>query len=371
MSQCSAGIQRFTLIQRLALTQRHALCVIALFGGVLFLSSCSYNKLRDFALENADQIDPETIDDDITDKTQSSILEFVEIIKGGSQAFGGVSGQFARLMLGSDDEIRFKRPIAVGGIDNFLYIVDEDPRVVYIYDLEARKISVLGNIAVHFVGNPGNIYVAQDYSFYIVDVGGKQVLHFSQDGELLTNFKDPANLSRPIDVIVDEVTQEVLVADGSYSHIVVFNQAGIAKTLIGKRGNTVGTFRAITAIARGAAGLYVLDRLEMPIQVLNMQGRFEFAFGESEQVYPTSISISSEQMVFVSDRSDNTIRIYKNRVLIGKVGTGGAAPGRFRLITSLSVVGDLLYVADSGNRRVQVFRIMQQISPAKLDAPSL
>ena len=357
MSQCSAGIQRLTLI-------RFSVTIVTLISFLLLISSCTYSRLREIALENADQIDPSIIDDDATDRTQSKILEFVETIYGGRQTFAGLTGQFARVMVGGQDEVRFVRPISVGGLDNFLYIVDETPRVVHIYDLEAKEIRSLGNIAVHFVGNPGNIYVAQDYSFYVVDEGGKQVLHFSQEGDLLTSFHDAANLSRPIDVIVDEFTQDVLIADGSYSHIVIFNKTGIAKGIIGKRrGDTAGTFRAITSISRGAAGLYVLDRLESPIQVISMQGRFQFAFGESEQVYPTSIAINLDQLVFVSDKSDNTIRIYQNRELIDKIGGGGAAPGRFRIITSLWIVGDLLYVADSGNRRVQVFRIKQQKYP--------
>jgi len=314
-------------------------------------------------LENSDQIDPELIEDNVTDRTQSKILEYVDTIYGGRPSFAGLTGQFARVMVGANEEIRFKRPISVGGIQNYLYIVDEGPRVVYIYDLEAKEIKPLGNIAAHFKGTPGNIYVAQDYSFYIVDVGGKRVLHFSEQGDLLADFKDFENLSRPIDVIVDEITQDVLIADGSYSHIVVFNSAGIAKGVIGKRGDsstTAGRFRAITSFTRGAAGLYILDRLEQPIQVLDMQGRFQFSFGETEQIYPTSIAINFDQLVFVSERSDNTIRVYQNQELIDKIGGGGSAPGRFRLISSLWIVGDLLYVADSGNRRVQVFRIKQQ-----------
>jgi len=356
MSQCSAGIQRFTLTQRV-------LTIVTLVSVVFLISSCSYSKLREFALENAEDIDPEYIDDDTSNKTESKILEFVEIIRGGHQSFRGVGGQFARIMVGPDDEIHFKLPVSVGGIDNLLYIVDGGPKLVLVYDLVAKEITPLGNIAVHFIGTPGNIYVAQDYSFYIVDEGGQQVLHFSQDGQLINAFKSLENLSRPIDVIVDEFTQDVLVADGSYSHIVVFDQSGVAKGIIGKRGNTAGTFRAITAMTRGAAGLYVLDRLELPIQVLNMQGRFEFAFGEAEQIYPTSIAVNLDQLVFVSDRSDNTIRIYRNRELIDKMGGGGAAPGRFRIITSLWISGDMLYVADSGNRRIQVFRIKQQKHP--------
>ena len=39
-------------------------------------------------------------------------------------------------------------------------------------------------IATHFDGSPGNIYVAKDHSFYIVDSIGRKVRHFSEHGQL-------------------------------------------------------------------------------------------------------------------------------------------------------------------------------------------
>jgi DNA-binding beta-propeller fold protein YncE len=199
-----------------------------------------------------------------------------------------------------------------------------------------------------------------------VDALGKKVLHFDEKGVLLNSFADPANLSIPVDVWVDETTEDVYVADGTYSRIVVFNQFGKAIRAIGRRGTGPGRFRAITAMTAGLDGLYVTDRLELPVQVITKNGDFKYSFGERLQTFPTSVAVDEHQLVFVSDKSDNTIRVYENGDLVATVGGGGAAPGRFRLISDLWVNGDSLYVADTNNRRVQVFKIK---APGSLGLP--
>lgn len=335
---------------------RSALVVTILFA-FLILAGCSFAELEKFATENEIPEGGIATGGANGKKASYTLLEPDHIIKGGKQSLTGVAGAFARYVVGSDDEVMFIEPVAVGGTANFLYIVDGGARVVFRYDLTNKEITPIGDVGFQFRGTPGNIYVAKDLSFYIVDSIGKQVFHFDKDGLLLQTFSDALNLSRPMDVYVDETSQEVYVADGSYSHIVIFNQFGKALRAIGRRGTGPGRFRAITSMTFGRDGLYVTDRLELPVQVITTDGQFRYSFGESQQVFPTAIAVSDDQLVFVSDKSDNTIRVYEHGELRVIFGGGGAAPGRFRLITSLWVKGQYLYVADSLNKRVQVLRI--------------
>ncbi len=298
---------------------------------------------------------------------KNDILVPEEVIYGGQRPMDGVVGTFSRLLVGPGNEVRFNRPVAVGGVENYLYIVDAGFRVVFRYDLLDKRIKPLGQVGAEFIGEPGNIYVAKDLSFYIVDNMGKQVFHYDEQGQILNTFRDTANLANPIDVWVDEQIGDVYVADGSYSHIVVFNQFGKAYRAVGRRGQGPGRFRAITDLTAGVDGsLYVLDRMELPVQVITKEGVFRYSFGENEQVFPTSIAVDDNQLVFVSDKSDNKIRVYENGQLLAAFGGGGHAPGRFRIITNLWVNGQFLYVADSQNRRVQVMRIN---SPSAVSIP--
>lgn len=343
--------QCFQRKYRTALTLLYSTILMVLLFG------CSMAELEQIAQENKlEEVEPGSTSGG-ADKAKNKHLAFQSVIKGGKQSDKGAVGAFKRLLIGPGDEIRFVNPVAVGGIDNNLYIVDAGQRVVFRYDLITFEIEPLGNVGFHFVGDPGNIYVAQDRTFYIVDSVGKQVIKFDEQGNVLQTFADLANLSRPIDVTVDELTEEVYVADGSFSHIVVFNKFGKALRSVGRRGTGPGRFRAITSIAKGPDGMYVVDRLELPVQVVTMNGDYKYSFGESYQVFPTAIAVTEDRVAYVADKSDNTIRIYQDAELLAVVGGTGSAPGRFRLITGLWINNGLLYVADSMNKRIQVMQI--------------
>ncbi|NOZ54824.1 MAG: 6-bladed beta-propeller [Gammaproteobacteria bacterium] len=324
--------------------------------------------LEKFAHENKleesvpDYAESTATNEGLSRQDKLNLLQFDAVISGGKQADTGKLGVFKRLLVGPSDEIRFIRPVAVGGINNYLYVVDAGAQTVFRYDLISQLVEPIGDIGSQFSGEPGNMFVSRDHSFYIVDEMGKQVIQFNEQGDVVQIFKDPPNLSRPVDVVVDELTGNVLVADASYSHIVVFDRFGKAIKAIGRRGSGAGRFRAITAITIGAEGLYVVDRLELPVQVLTMNGDYKYSFGESYHVFPSAIAVSGEQWVFVADQADNTIRVYQDAELLGVAGGAGNESGRFRTISSMWVSGDKLYVADSLNRRVQVMRILSKTS---------
>ena len=345
MSQC------FQRKYRAALTSLFSIVLMVLLFG------CSLAELEQIAQENKlEEVVPSS-GSSTGDKSRNKHLAFQSVIKGGKQPASGTLGTFKRLLIGPGDEIRFVNPVAVGGVDNYLYIVDAGQRVVFRYDTITLEIQPIGSVGFHFVGDPGNIYVAKDRTFYIVDSVGKQVIKFDEQGNVLQTFTDLANLSRPIDVTVDEVTEEVYVADGSFSHIVIFNKFGKALRSVGRRGTGPGRFRAITSVSKGPDGLYVVDRLELPVQVITMDGDYKYSFGSSYQVFPTAIAVTEDRVAYVADKSDNTIRIYQDAELLAVVGGTGSAPGRFRLITGLWINNGLLYVADSMNKRIQVMTI--------------
>lgn len=288
----------------------------------------------------------------------SGLLTAESVIFRGQQDVQGTAGQFRRLAVGAVEEVILRQPVAVGGVDDILYIVDAGLKVVFQYDLTTKLFRPLREVAEHFVGDPGSIYVAKDHSFYVVDMMGKQVLHFAEDGSLLNRFQDLANLSRPMDVVVDELTGNVFVADGSFSHVVVFNSFGKATRALGRRGSGPGRFRAITALAVGVDGLYIFDRLETPpVQVLTWDGSFRYSFGEDVLSYPIAAAVDRDQRVYVSEQTDDTLRVFQDGKLLMTFGGAGSSPGRFRMATGLWVNGDRLYVADSLNRRIQILRI--------------
>jgi len=349
------------------------------------LTGCSVAELQVMATEDLQEKSTATR---FRNSDEPELLVHAGSVHGGASSISGAMGEFARVLVGGDGEhIKFSNPIAVGGYGNFLYVLDgegpSDPSInltspklsmkstvkgaaVYRYNLTDRTIELLGQSGQHMKGEATNIFVEPDLSFYITDPVGKRVLYFDKNGNIIREYSDLVNLSRPIDVLVDDVTGNVFVADGSFSHVVVFSKLGTPLRAVGGRGIGPGKFRAITAITKGPNNtLFVADRLELPVQELGMglgnMGQFRYSLGLGEVIWPTAVAIDKERRVFVSDKSDNTIKVFDEIRLIATLGGTGSAPGRFRLITDMWMSKEQrLYVADSLNRRVQIFDVVPE-----------
>ena len=332
--------------------------------GVVMLASCSVAELKS-SVTAPEKVAPTTRPVSplvsYTRPGDPEVLVAMESISGGRQEMGsGAVGEFARIIVGAADTITFLNPVAVGGVKDQMLIVDAGTRAIYRYNLTTKTIQSLALAGSQFVGDPAGMAVESDLSFYIADPVGKQVLYFDANGNFVRRFADAANLARPVDLVVDEVRGLLYVADGSYSHIVIFSKTGQAMSAIGSRGQGPGKFRAITAIAKGKDSLFVADRLELPLQEIDINtGAFRFSIARGQIIWPTAIVVDKRNRIFVSDRSDNTIKVFDDIRLVATIGGTGYAPGRFRQITGMWLSDqNILYVADSMNRRVQAFRVV-------------
>lgn len=328
------------------------------------LASCSVAELKSSVTSpetSASTSRPVVTPTSYTRPGDPEVLVVMEPLTGGQQEMpNGAISEFARMVVGSGDTVRFINPVAVGGVRDQMLVVDAGAHAIYRYNITTHSIQSLGQAGGQFIGDPMGIAVESDLSFYVADPVGKQVLYFDANGNLIRRFADAANLARPIDIAVDEVRGQIFVADGSYSHIVIFSKTGQAMSAIGSRGQGPGKFRAITAIAKGKDSLFVADRLELPLQEIDIiTGAFRFSIGRGQIVWPTAIIVDKRNRIFASDRSDNTIKIFDDIRLIATIGGTGYAPGRFRLITGMWLSDqNVLYVADSLNHRVQAFRVV-------------
>lgn len=263
-------------------------------------------------------------------------------------------------------EVRLAKPVAVGGYGSDVYISDAVNRSIYRYNTIGRGFHELKDAGSLLVGESSQIHVAPDQTFFVVDPFGNQVLQFDRNGALKRDYKDFKNVPQPMAVVTDPTSGHVRIADGTHGYVVVFNRLGQPLFATGSRGSDKGQFLMITAMSQGVDGLYVVDRLRQDVQVLSTEGSYLYAFGKGNMVFPTAIVVDRANRVFVADSQDNTIKIFKNSQLIDTVGGSGNAPGQFHGVSSMWLSqDDLLYVADSLNGRVQVFRVLADSSTQK------
>jgi DNA-binding beta-propeller fold protein YncE len=240
-------------------------------------------------------------------------------------------------------------PTAVRGNGSYLYIVDSGRGQIFQYDWAQQGMFVFADVHGE---NVTAIDVASDMSIYAADSKAHTVLHFSWDGKLLQTFSNSRELGRPVAIIADNLTGQVIVADGLYNQIVVFSSLGRLLSVV-----RIPQTRSIAAMARGPDGLYLVDRLSRKIVVAGIDGLERYIFGSDTLKDPIAVAVDQYNRVFVSDAFDNTIKVYDQGRWRATFGGTGATPGSFNRSSSLWLDRNMLYVADSLNLRIQVFRI--------------
>lgn len=253
---------------------------------------------------------------------------------------------------------RIGSPAALAVNGRHLFVVDEMSNVVFKIDLAARTVWPIVDLSVEFSGNAGGIFASADGAFYISDERNARVVKYTPSGEKGQVYLAPNNLARPGRLFVNASNGHLFVIDKVFSRILVFNRYGEPIYVIGSRGMDEGHFVDPTAFLVDAGHIYVADAIGVPVQQLSLLGNTEQTFGTDSLYNPSAVAVDRYGRVFVADVADNFIKIYQSGKLVGKFGGSGIDPGKFREIQDMAIADDRLYVAESLNRRLQVFKIL-------------
>ncbi|HUL75581.1 MAG TPA: hypothetical protein VLT86_20880 [Vicinamibacterales bacterium] len=201
------------------------------------------------------------------------------------------------------------------------------------------------------------------------------VLKFSRAGEFLLQIgkagqpgdkTSQTGLDRPADVAVDSTANEVYVADGGANQrIVVFDaNTGAFKRQWTGHGSDFGRLSCVALSKDGM--VYVCDRKNDRIQVFKKDGTFvkEGLVSKETQmagsVWDVAFSNDAAQRyLFVADGQDDKVFTLDRSSLqtLGSFGDGGGLPGAFRLVGSVGMdsKGNLYTGETFEGKRVQKF----------------
>lgn len=279
-----------------------------------------------------------------------SVLQLLDTISGGKS-----TSRLVDAVVG-DRSITFQRPVAVCVRGDLMYVVDMDLMAVLRYQLKSGEIERVLDLNGVVTGDVADIYVSKDLSFYLTDTYGGRVLRYSLNGKLQQVFSNKLNLVYPVAVVEDAVTGAVLIADGQFDHVIVFNQQGDPYTTIGRRGNDAGESLNVTTMAVTRSDVYLASRVGGRIHVLSRDGDYLYSMQPEVIRFPLSLQVVSGK-VFSSDYLDNTIKIFERGRLIETAGGTGVEPGKFKRITDLWYENGFLYAVDSLNGRIQRYKV--------------
>lgn len=288
--------------------------------------------------------------------------------------------------LTSDGSLRFTisgndtpRSVAVDFDDHILvgYQSDGQPGYVALYDPEGRFLRFVGSGYGEF-GTPVSIAVSLHTGrIYVLDSGQNNVKVYEGSGNPALNadgsriqfgsyghnsgtspLSNPGKFDSPSGIAVDDIRNEVLIADKNNYRVQIFDMNGNFKTAFGKAATTsswgterppsnlTGRFYSMRGLTVDSLGrIYVSDAGLRTVQVLDRNGNFLAFIGEpgytpDKMITPMDCTIDNQNRLIVPD-------FYLNRATIFAVDAGPAIPN----IAPLAPVkmgpaeGSLLYTA--------------------------
>jgi DNA-binding beta-propeller fold protein YncE len=266
-----------------------------------------------------------------------------------------------------------------------IYVADNYSKRVQQYNSSRTYLRTYGTTGISYVTDgyhyyrPVGVAVGEDGSIDIVEERGHRLVKLNAAGDPLWTVGEPgqnggdnSHFFGPQDVAVDG-SGRVYVAEGWSNHRVqIFDSNGSYYATLGTgEGSGNYKFQNPDGIAIDAAGnIYVADTGNHRVQVYSAQRVYVATLGQtgvsgsdnSHFNSPTDVALDSNGTIYVADEGNDRVQVFdSNRQYvrtIGQTGSPGSDFGRFdgwgphRLAVD---VQNRLYVADSGNNRIQVF----------------
>ncbi len=216
------------------------------------------------------------------------------------------------------------------------------------------------------VREPVRVTVAPDGGLWVLDIDRTRIVRLDRRGNPLPSPSLPGLPAEPVfGALAFDGDGNLWVGENGEGWIHVFDRALAPRFRFGSRGGGEEQFLGIVDIAIAGDRVVVLDAVGVAVQVYNLRGELQRAWGEhalgvENFSLPQGAAIAGERIVVV-DALRHEIKFFdpEGRFL-ARFGGYGSRPGQVRGPVDVAVDGaGRLYVADKGNGRVQVFAIVE------------
>lgn len=252
------------------------------------------------------------------------------------------------------------KPYAIAADGDRLAVADPGLAVIHLFDTKKRKYRRIARAGSEALRSPVAAVFGADRLF-VADSGLGKVFAFDARGETAFTI---GGIERPTGLAYDPDQGRLYVADTLAHRIVVFDETGRRLFSFGRRGGEAGSFNYPTHLFLRAGRLYVNDTMNFRLQVYDPEGNFVSSFGRhgdgtGDFSQPKGVGADQDGHVYVADAMFDAVQIFDaDGNFLLAFGKTGAGAGDFWLPGGLFVAGDRIYVADTYNRRVQVFRFL-------------
>jgi sugar lactone lactonase YvrE len=277
-----------------------------------------------------------------------------------AQARPSVLGRIWRAIAGPGTAPVMSQPYGMAvGKDRSLYVTDTVGGVIHVFDLAKRGYRRMQVDADSLVG-----IASRDDHLYVTDAVRGRVTCLTTNGRKLWSTGSDASLQRPTGIVA--TADRLFVVDTIAAQVVELGPQGTVVRRFGGHGTSEGTFNFPTAIATdGRSQLYVTDTLNFRVQVFDLSGRFVRTFGRlgdgsGDFTRPKGLALDSDGNIHVVEGLHDVIQVFdREGAFLLAYGESGTGTGQLWLPTGITIAGDSVFVADSANRRVQIYQYLR------------
>src|SRR6188768_2890751 len=265
---------------------------------------------------------------------------------------------------------RFDGQNDVDALNGRVYVADYANHRIQVFDTKGNYLTKWGtygeeNGQIHkasalSIVPSGKIYLSDQFNYRIQEftANGTFVTTWGTNGEADGQFLHPH---------VPAVDSEgnVYVSDRDLANVQKFTGDGKFIMKWSEQGSNDGQLsKPESVIIDSKDNVYVADFGNHRIQKFTKEGEFNSKWGskgigDGEFNGPAGLSIDKNDNIYVTDKNNNRIQVFTvNGTFLTKFGSQGKAANQFILPEGIGVdmKTGLVYVADTGNYRIQVFR---------------
>ena len=166
---------------------------------------------------------------------------------------------------------------------------------------------------------PWQLVIDREDNLYVVGQSSKNILVFNPQEELVRTMRDDERFSAISDLAIDR-ENNLYVVNGVTSRIHVFDGDGIHLLSFGERGSGVSKLSAAVAIVVSEEmGILVLDTNRQKILFFTPEGEFVseaggLGRGEGQFFYPSDLVLGNDNMLYVCDTMNDRIQVFRMAV---------------------------------------------------------
>ncbi len=250
-----------------------------------------------------------------------------------------------------------------------MIVGDRVAHVLRVFDFQRKKyLEISGPKDIPL--RPAAIATDAADNIYVTDSELGKIVVFTRRGKFarfIGDFKGEPLFQLPTGLSIDRRTGRIFVADTPRHLIYIFDSAGNVLGRVGRRGGGAGPgeLNWPTSLAVANGELLVSDAHNHRLQVFDLGGKFRRSIEISTGGEQVTAGLAVDQLgrVYMADPFLDQIKVFSPRsgwsTLPGRAGGG---IGDFDSPISLWIDRGVLYLSDSGNRRIQIFRIRGEAS---------